>query len=318
MVDHFYSLESMSTTEIMNLITMSHELRYKTCTIQTPLVAANLFFEPSTRTKNSFLMAEKKLGMETIDFSPETSSMKKGETLYDTVKTFEAIGANALVIRHEADDWLEELEEKINVPIINAGAGKAEHPTQCLLDAATIHREFGDFKGLKVVIAGDIKHSRVAHSNAALLSRLGAKVYLSGAPSYKDEDMQFPFISMDEAVEIADVLMLLRIQHERHTDATNEIEDYHDNYGLTVEREKRMKTGSIILHPAPINRGVEIASSLVESEKSRIFDQMTNGVYVRMAVLTKKLLQWGIIHENQINECITTGGQPITTLYCAD
>lgn len=313
-MEHFYSLESLSEIEIMNLITMSHELRHKTCTFHTPLVAANLFFEPSTRTKNSFLMAEKKLGMETVDFSPETSSMKKGESLYDTVKTFEAIGANALVIRHEADDWLNELEHQINIPIINAGAGKKEHPTQCLLDAATIHHEFEHFKGLKVVIAGDIKHSRVAHSNAALLSRLGAEVYLSGAPSYKDEHMQFPFIPMDEAVEMADVLMLLRIQHERHADQVDQVKDYHEKYGLTLAREKRMKDHAIILHPAPINRGVEIASSLVECKKSRIFEQMTNGVYVRMAVLTKKLLQWGIIHENQINECFTTGGQPITAL----
>src|SRR5699024_8239384 len=205
----------------------------------------NLFFEPSTRTKNSFLMAEKRLGMETIDFSPETSSMKKGETLYDTVKTFEAMGATALVIRHDADDWWEELDGKINVPIINAGAGHGEHPTQCLLDAASLQRGCCKLKGVKVVIAGDITDWRFAHSYAALLSRLGAKVYLSVAPSYKDEDMQFPFISIDEAVEIADVLMLLRIQHERHTDATNEIEDYHENYGLTVEREKRLKTESI-------------------------------------------------------------------------
>lgn len=242
-------------------------------------------------------MAEKKLGLQVLDFHSEASSTQKGETLYDTVKTFESIGADLIVIRHEADAWIEELDSKIKVPIINAGAGKKEHPTQCLLDLLTIYQEYNRFKGLKVVIAGDIKHSRVARSNAMVLKRLGAAVSLSAAPGYVDESMNFPYISMDEAAETCDVVMLLRIQHERHDGRMINTENYLANYGLTKEREKRMKPHAIILHPAPVNRDVEIDSDLVECERSRIFKQMSNGVYIRMAIISKILNEWGIRNE---------------------
>src|SRR5690625_3131908 len=297
---HFLTVEDMSANEIISLLDMTAYFRQNEPKISEQLFIANLFFEPSTRTKMSFTVAEKKLGLEILDFHAETSSVKKGESLYDTVKTFEAIGANALVIRHEDDYWAEELAN-VSIPIINAGAGKAAHPTQSLLDAYTIYEEFGYFEGLNIVIAGDIKHSRVAHSNIEMLTTLGANVYVTGAPEFIDESVNVPYMSFDQAVEHCDVLMLLRIQHERHNESFD-IATYHEQFGLTIQREKRMKNKAIILHPAPINRGVEIDSSLVECDRSRIFKQMENGVYVRMAVLVKQLLHWGIINDDKIEK----------------
>lgn len=302
----FISVKDLSATEIVNLLEMANRFRENDYKISRQLFAANLFFEPSTRTKMSFIVAERKLGIEPLEFHAEMSSMKKGESLYDTARTFEAIGANILVIRHEADDWGKELAAKLSIPVINAGAGKKDHPTQSLLDADTIYQEFGHFNGLHVVIAGDIKHSRVARSNAEMLSKLGANVYFSGAPEFMDESLGYPILPIDEAVEKCDVLMLLRIQHERHDEFVGATMDYHETYGLTVEREKRMKKHAIIVHPGPVNRGIEITSSLVECKRSRIFKQMENGVYVRMAVLTKQLLNWGIINDYQIEKCNST------------
>lgn len=184
--------------------------------------------------------------------------------------------------------------------MINAGAGIEEHPTQCLLDLYTIYEEFGYFKNLNVVIAGDIKHSRVAHSNARALERLGANVYLSSAPGLEDPSLDFPYITMDEAVQVGDVVMLLRVQLERHEEQEQPINEYYENYGLTKLREQQMKETAIILHPAPINRGVEIHSDLVECGKSRIFKQMENGVYVRMAIIVKLFQKRGIINEHLV------------------
>ncbi|WP_082686831.1 aspartate carbamoyltransferase catalytic subunit [Bacillus sp. FJAT-27445] len=251
---------------------------------------SNLFFEPSTRTKCSFEIAERKLGLEVIQFEASASSALKGETLYDTVRTLESIGVDAVIIRHPADQYYDELLTGCRIPILNAGDGCGHHPTQSLLDLMTIKQEFGRFAGLKVAIVGDIRHSRVAHSNAVALKKLGAEVVFSGPPEWFEEKSSFEPI--DSAVRTADVVMLLRIQHERHERHYGlSKEDYHRMYGLTIERENRMKPGSIIMHPAPVNRDVEIASCLVESQRSRIFKQMENGVYVRMAVLKRALAQ---------------------------
>ena len=315
---HIISVEEMSKQEIMDILQLAVKLRDQPITFQKQLFAANLFFEPSTRTKMSFTVAEKKLGMEVLDLSTTTSSVQKGETLYDTAKTFEAIGADVLVIRHEDDQWAEALKESLHIPIVNAGAGKKDHPTQSLLDVCTIYEEFEHFDHLKVVIAGDIKHSRVAKSNAAILSRLGAEVYFSAPQVYKDETLQYPYVSMDEAAETADVLMLLRVQNERHETNQAEQDHYLEQFGLTKEREARMKDKAIIMHPAPVNRGVEIDSDLVECERSRIFRQMNHGVYVRMAVITTQLLKWGLINENQITKCETDTKQSITNMRCAN
>src|SRR5690625_473488 len=178
---NFLSVQDITSSDMIELLKTAEQFRQNECKISKQLFAANLFFEPSTRTKMSFIVAERKLGLEPLEFHAEMSSMKKGETLYDTARTFEAIGANLLVIRHEADDWMKELSNELSIPVINAGAGKKEHPTQSLLDADTIYQEFGRFIGLNIVIAGDIKHSRVAHSNAEMLSKLGANVYFSGS-----------------------------------------------------------------------------------------------------------------------------------------
>lgn len=268
------------------------------------MYAANLFFEPSTRTKSSFEMAERKLGLQVIPFEVGTSSVQKGESLYDTVKTLESIGVNAIVIRHQADQYFEELAGNISIPIINAGDGCGHHPTQSLLDLMTIKQEFGSFIGLKVAIIGDIRHSRVARSNADVLTRLGAEIIFSGPKEWFDSDLMKNgvYLPVDEAVACADVVMLLRVQHERHHGRENfSAISYHEQFGLTVEREKNMKAGSIIMHPAPVNRGVEIADSLVESKRSRIFKQMQNGVFVRMAVIKRSLES---IEEGSINETV--------------
>ncbi|WP_188454464.1 aspartate carbamoyltransferase catalytic subunit [Virgibacillus oceani] len=294
---NFLSVNQLNSKEIFSIIEAAERFRNKQLSIDKQVFAANLFFEPSTRTKMSFIVAQKKLGIEVLDFHSEASSVLKGETLYDTARTFESIGANVLVIRHGDDTWYDELIHGLQVPIINAGAGKGGHPTQCMLDLATIYQEYGYFNGLKVVIAGDIKHSRVARSNAQALKKLGANVYLSAAPGFDDPLLDFPYLSMDEAAEICDVVMLLRIQHERH-EAIYRDSCYLETFGLTRDREKRMKDRAIILHPAPINRGIEIDTSLVECKRSRIFKQMENGVYVRMAIIMKLLHEWGIINDS--------------------
>ena len=278
-MNSFLSMKDMSNTEIHRLIKRANEIqKLGHQPFKDQYFAANLFFEPSTRTKMSFIVAERKLGMEVLDFTAEFSSILKGESLYDTARMFESIGADLIVLRHQQENIAKELSESLQIPVINAGDGTGEHPTQCLLDLVTIYQEFSRFQGLNVVIAGDIKHSRVARSNAYALSQLGCNVYVSGKPEWHDERLNFEMVTMDEAVEIADVLMLLRIQHERHEQKIEvQGDSYLDNYGLTKDRERRMKSHAIILHPAPVNRGVEIDTDLVECHRSRIFKQMENG-----------------------------------------
>lgn len=255
------------------------------------IYVSNLFFEDSTRTKTSFDIAERKLGLQVVPFDVTSSSVNKGESLYDTVKTLQSLGVNLLVIRHKEDQFYKELKE-IDLPIINGGDGTGNHPSQTLLDLMTIHQEFGKFKGLKIGIVGDVKHSRVANSNAVALRKLGAKVYFSGPEKWFDEGaiINGTYLSIDDLVKEVDVLMLLRIQHERHDEKMKiSFNNYHKKFGLTLEREKTMKQNAIIMHPAPINRGVEIHDDLVESPRSRIFQQMRNGVFARMAILKDAL-----------------------------
>ncbi len=255
------------------------------------IFVANLFFEDSTRTKTSFDIAERKLGLQVVPFDVTSSSVNKGESLYDTVKTLQSLGVNLLVIRHKQDKFYKELKE-IDLPIINGGDGTGNHPSQTLLDLMTIHQEFGKFKGLKIGIVGDVKHSRVANSNAVALRKLGAKVYFSGPEKWFDEGaiINGTYLSIDDLVKEVDVLMLLRIQHERHDEKMKiSLNNYHKKFGLTLEREKTMKENAVIMHPAPINRGVEIHDDLVESPRSRIFQQMKNGVFARMAILKDAL-----------------------------
>lgn len=289
---HLLTAEALSDQEVMGLIHRAKE--FKQGATWTPekkqYFATNLFFENSTRTHKSFDVAEKKLGIEVIEFEESMSSVKKGETLYDTVLTMSAIGVDVAVIRHSKENYYDELiqSKTIQCSIINGGDGSGQHPTQCLLDLMTIYEEFGYFSGLKIAIVGDITHSRVAKSNMQLLNRLGAQIFFSGPEEWYDKQFEVygHYVPLDELVEEVDVMMLLRVQHERHDGS--EIfskEDYHNAYGLTIERAKRLQKKAIIMHPAPVNRDVELADSLVESLQSRIIEQMSNGVFMRMAIL---------------------------------
>lgn len=271
----------------------------KIAKIKGQVFASNLFFEDSTRTKTSFEVAERKLGLEVVPFDVQHSSVNKGETLYDTVKTMESIGVNLMVIRHKQNDYFRDLTN-IKSSIINGGDGTGNHPSQSMLDLLTIYQEFGKFEGLKVAIVGDVKHSRVANSDAEALRKLGAKVYFSGPEQWFDEGaiINGTFLPLDELVQEVDVLMMLRIQHERHQNSMAfSKEDYHRKFGLTKEREQKMKKHAIIMHPAPINRGVEIDTDLVECKRSRIFKQMQNGVFARMAILKMALEEKGFQFE---------------------
>lgn len=281
------TLKDLSTDKIKELIKYAMKLK-KGFRISYPdKKIATLFFENSTRTQYSFQCALMNLGIKVVDFDTQLSSIAKGESLYDTVRTFEALGVDGVVIRHSKDRYFDELEN-IKIPIFNGGDGKANHPTQSLLDLMTIYEEYGKFEGLKCCIIGDISHSRVAHTNIEVMKRLGMEVYISGPEEFNDNSAKW--IPIDEAVKTMDVIMLLRIQFERHKEKMKmTVEEYHDKYGMTVERVKQMKDNAIIMHPAPINRGVEIASEVAECEKSRIYKQMTNGVYIRMAVISDAL-----------------------------
>ncbi|RJS57819.1 aspartate carbamoyltransferase [Bacillus subtilis] len=287
---HLTTMSELNIEEIKDLLQTAVDLKSgKTDNQLTGTFAANLFFEPSTRTRFSFEVAEKKLGMNVLNLDGTSTSVQKGETLYDTIRTLESIGVDVCVIRHSEDEYYKALVSQVNIPILNAGDGCGQHPTQSLLDLMTIYEEFNTFKGITVSIHGDIKHSRVARSNAEVLTRLGARVLFSGPSEWRDEENTFgTYVSTDEAIESSDVVMLLRIQNERHQSAVSQ-EGYLKKYGLTVERAERMKQHAIIMHPAPVNRGVEIDDSLVESRKSRIFKQMQNGVFIRMAVIQRAL-----------------------------
>lgn len=290
---HLLTIDTLPPEQIESLLNRAQSILDQNFQVPEPngkKFVANLFYEPSTRTKFSFEVAEKRLGLEVLNFEAEGSSVQKGESLYDTVRTLEAIGADAVVIRHNEDRYFDQLKG-IRIPILNAGDGCGNHPTQSLLDLLTIQQEFIVLQGLTVSIIGDLRHSRVARSNASILKKMGAKVLFSGPEQWFDEEMpNGTYVPIDQAVAEADVVMMLRIQHERHQKTMNITkEEYHRRYGLSVEREKWMKKQSIILHPAPVNRGVEIADELVESERSRIFKQMTNGVAIRMAILQRAL-----------------------------
>lgn len=295
------TMKDLTNEEILEILDDAKAFSYSHSDWQLPVsdqvLTANLFFEPSTRTHYSFVSAEKQLGLKTVDFQAESSSLTKGETLYDTVKTFESVGYQLLVIRHPQDEYFNELQG-INIPIINAGDGKGNHPSQCLLDLLTIYQEFGHLDGINVLICGDVAHSRVAASDKEAFERFHINVRFAGPKEWEREG--YPFSDFDESIEWADVVMLLRIQKERGATLQSlSDEEYLSQYGLTKERYNRMKEHAIIMHPAPVNRGVEIDTDLVESEKSRIFKQMHNGMLVRKAMIKKALGVAPFVREGQ-------------------
>jgi aspartate carbamoyltransferase catalytic subunit len=251
----------------------------------------NLFYEPSTRTRTSFEIAEKRLSADTLNIAVAASSVLKGETLADTARNIEAMSPDMIVLRHPSSGACQMLAQICKSRIINAGDGMHEHPTQALLDAFTIreHKPAG-FKGLKVAIVGDLLHSRVLRSNALLLTKLGADVWMSGPPTLLPPGIERLGVhvttSVDEAVTGADVIMMLRIQQERMQGAFfPSLREYFNVFGMTAERVRRAKSDVIIMHPGPMNRGVEIASDVADGPYSVILEQVANGVAVRMAVL---------------------------------
>jgi aspartate carbamoyltransferase catalytic subunit len=248
-------------------------------------VVFNLFYENSTRTAMSFATAAHRLGAAPVFLPVEQSSIKKGETFEDTAKTLNAMRPDALIIRHRENGAPAAMALVMDCPVINAGDGTNEHPTQALLDAATIRQHFGRLNGLKVAICGDIRHSRVARSNAALLPRLGATVRLAGPPEFLPDGLT-P-LSVDDAIAGADVVMMLRIQRERlEADLDDGPGEYLERHGLTAERLARAAPRAAVMHPGPMNRGIEIESAVADDpERSLITLQVEMGVAVRMACL---------------------------------
>jgi aspartate carbamoyltransferase catalytic subunit len=256
----------------------------------------NFFFEASTRTRTSFEIAAKRLSADSINISASTSSVTKGETLIDTARNLEAMAPDVIVIRHSSPGVPHQLSKLIGASIVNAGDGAHEHPTQALLDAFTVRERKGRISGLHVAIIGDIMHSRVARSNAHLLTKLGAHVRVAGPhtlipPDYEKiigdgEGSLEVSRRIEDAIAGADVVMMLRIQRERMSEAYfPSLKEYSIHYGLTMKRLELAARDAIVMHPGPVNRGVEINSDVMDGARSLILDQVTNGVAVRMAVL---------------------------------
>ena len=292
---HLLGIEPLAASEIQTILDTAEALReildrpIKKVPALRGKTVVNLFYEASTRTRSSFEIAERVLSADSLSIAAAASSATKGETLLDTARNLEAMNPDLVIVRHASSGAPHLLAKHCRFSVVNAGDGAHEHPTQALLDALTIRQKKGRLSGLKVAIVGDILHSRVARSNLWLLSKLGAKATIAGPPTLVPpglEGLARVTHSIDEAVEGADVIMMLRIQLERmaggYFPTTRE---YHKRYGLTEERVRRAKKDVLVMHPGPMNRGVEIASEVADGPYSVILEQVTNGVAVRMAVL---------------------------------
>ena len=293
---HLLSLASLSVDEVRLILETADSFKevsgreIKKVPALRGRTVVNLFFEPSTRTRTSFELAAKRLSADVINFAPSSSSVVKGETLLDTARNIEAMQADIIVLRHSSAGAAEALARGVKSSVINAGDGWHEHPTQALLDLYTIRERGLSFEGLKVAIVGDVAHSRVARSNLLALTKLGAEVRVVGPPTMIPLGIERMgakvFYSLDEGLRDVQVIMMLRLQLERQGKAMfPTIREYARLYGLTAERVKLADPNAIIMHPGPINRGVEIAPDVADSLSSVILDQVTNGVAVRMAVL---------------------------------
>ncbi|MEW5925697.1 MAG: aspartate carbamoyltransferase catalytic subunit [Candidatus Zixiibacteriota bacterium] len=293
---HLLGLEGMEADELKLILNTTESFReiierpIKKVPTLRGMTVLNLFYEPSTRTRISFELAEKRLSADTINFSKSTSSVTKGETLKDTVQNIEALKINMIVVRHASSGVPYYLTQCTNSNIINAGDGRHEHPTQALLDMFTIRRKYGHLNGLRVVLVGDVKHSRVVRSNIWGLKTMGASVAICGPTTllpYEVEKFGVDiYTNLDEAIEGADVVNVMRIQLERQQAGLfPSMREYTNLFGMTKERLRLLNKNYTIMHPGPMNRGVEITSEVADSEASVILEQVTNGQAVRMAVL---------------------------------
>ncbi len=293
---HLLDIESLSEDEITTVLDTATafkavgERAIKKVPALRGKTVVNLFAEPSTRTRISFELAALRLTADVINFTAEASSLKKGETLKDTARNLESLNTDVFIVRHSAAGAPHFLSRVLNASVINAGDGAHEHPTQALLDTFTIREKKGSIKGLKVTILGDILYSRVARSNIWCLTKLGAEVTLAGPSTLVPRIFESLGCrvchNIDDAIEGADVVNLLRIQHERQRKTMFPgIGEYASLFGLNKKRLERTRPDAIIMHPGPINRGVEIDSQLADSDRSVILEQVTNGLAVRMAVL---------------------------------
>lgn len=275
-------------------VQISRQREKKTSTLR-GLTQINLFFEASTRTQSSFELAGKRLGADVMNMSVANSSVKKGETLIDTAMTLNAMHPDVLVIRHSSAGAAALLSQKVSCAVINAGDGQHEHPTQALLDALTIRRAKGRLSGITVAICGDVLHSRVARSNIILLNAMGARVRVVAPPTLLPSgiaDMSVEvFHDMEEGLKGADVVMMLRLQRERMSGSfVPSVREYYRFYGLDAEKLKAAKDDALVMHPGPMNRGVEIASEIADGPQSVIGQQVEMGVAVRMAVMEALLV----------------------------
>jgi aspartate carbamoyltransferase catalytic subunit len=296
-IKNLQSIKDLTVQDIENIINTAklfknnNKEQNKSIPILSGRTIINLFFEPSTRTLISFEIAAKRLGADMINMNIEGSSLRKGETLSDTADTLNSMNPDLVIIRHSISGAINEISSRLKCPIISAGEGSIEHPTQALLDAFTIQDKGKNFKDIVVSICGDIEHSRVARSNYYLLKKMGAKIRFV-APEYfkpkniQDFDVEY-FDSLEKGIDASDVVMMLRIQKERidNTELPS-VDDYYQSFGLTYEKLKKAKNNVIVMHPGPINRNIEIESSLADDlSKSVINEQVENGVSVRMACL---------------------------------
>ena len=308
---HLLGIRELDASEITHLLDTAESFRdvskreVKKVPALRGRTVINLFFESSTRTRTSFEIAAKRLSADAINISVSTSSVSKGETLLDTARNLEAMAPDCIVIRHAMSGAAHHLARMGKAPIVNAGDGSHEHPTQALLDALTIREYKGRIEGLKVAIIGDALHSRVARSNVHLLTKLNASVSVAGPGTLVPDEFAELVDNglrverrIEDAIEGADVVMILRIQRERQQEAFfPSLREYAVHYGLRMDHLKRAAPDAIVMHPGPINRGIEVSSEIADSNRSLILDQVTNGVAVRMAVLY--LLAGGAHHDGE-------------------
>jgi aspartate carbamoyltransferase catalytic subunit len=296
-------IESLSRPEIEQILTRAKDFQpprgepFQRFDLLRGRTIVNLFFESSTRTRTSFEIAARRLGADTISIASSGSSVSKGESLVDTLNTIGAMRPDAIVIRHSASGAPHFIARYLRIPIVNAGDGMHEHPTQALLDARTILDRRPSLEGLRIAIIGDIAHSRVARSNIFLLSKFGVRLVLCGPASLLPKEMKdiAPGVelttNMQEAIRDADVIMMLRVQLERQYEAPFPVNEYFQFFGLRLEHMEMARPDVIVMHPGPMNRGREISSEVADSQRSAILNQVGNGISVRMAVLEKVLAQ---------------------------